>query len=117
MRDGSYFGGLDRYADRDYFESHRTVFVWLPKKRLEYDIIAEVRFDNRLIPYYFDIASAQSMMDFWTECHNGAQDNVFANDVSELTSEDRLLILSTCTGNEATRRLVIARFVEEIPCS
>lgn len=114
MLDGSYFGDLKNYIDRGFFDTYRDLFIYLPDRQLQYQIIAEVVHDDSLISNAHDLKDPNSVPAFIQESM-GIQEaqNQFAEDMN-VTPEDRLIILSTCIGDRPNnRRLVIAKFVNE----
>lgn len=114
MLDGSYFGDLKNYVDRGFFDTYRDVFIYLPDRQLQYQIIAEVVHDDMLISDSHDLKDPNSVPAFIQELQ-GIQEaqNQFAEDMT-VTAEDRLITLSTCIGDRPNnRRLIIAKFVNE----
>lgn len=114
MLDGSYFGDLKNYVDRAFFDTYRDLFIYLPDRQLQYQIIAEVVHDDSLISNAHDLKDPNSVPSFIQECM-GIQEaqNQFAQDMN-VTPEDRLITLSTCIGDRPNnRRLIIAKFVNE----
>lgn len=114
MLDGSYFGDLKNYVDRAFFDTYRDVFIYLPDRQLQYQIIAEVVHDDMLISDSHDLKDPNSVPAFIQELQ-GIQEaqNQFAADIA-VTAEDRLITLSTCIGDRPNnRRLIIAKFVNE----
>lgn len=109
MKDGSMFGSLEKYADSDYWNKHK----WI-----EWEFRGEI--------YLWEIFSAYVTNDTsWMEME--FKDNEFTDflrDIQdqsnfshhvELTEEDRILTLSTCTVNStATERFIVhARLIEK----
>lgn len=114
MLDGSYFGDLKNYVDRAFFDTYRDLFIYLPDRQLQYQIIAEVVHDDSLISNAHDLKDPNSVPAFIQESM-GIQEaqNQFAEDMN-VTPEDRLIVLSTCIGDRPNnRRLIIAKFVNE----
>lgn len=114
MLDGSYFGDLKNYVDRGFFDTYRDLFIYLPDRQLQYQIIAEVVHDDSLISNAHDLKDPNSVPAFIQESL-GIQEaqNQFAEDMN-VTLDDRLIILSTCIGDRPNnRRLIIAKFVNE----
>lgn len=114
MLDGSYFGELKNYIDRGFFDTYRDIFIYLPERQLQYQIIAEVVFDDKYIPAAYEFYSANVVMTFMQDLQNIQEpQNQFAEDLS-LTSEDRLIVLSTCIGDRPNnRRLIVAKLVDD----
>lgn len=114
MLDGSYFGDLKNYVDRGFFDTYRDIFIYLPDRQLEYKIIAEVVYGDMLISEKHDLKDPNSVVSFVQELQ-GIQEaqNQYAEDIA-VTSEDRLVTLSTCIGDRpSNRRLIVAKLVNE----
>ncbi len=114
MLDGSYFGDLKNYVDRGFFDTYRDIFIYLPDRQLEYKIIAEVVYGDMLISEKHDLKDPNSVVSFVQELQ-GIQEaqNQYAEDIA-VTSEDRLLTLSTCIGDRpSNRRLIVAKLANE----
>ena len=115
MLDGTYFGSLYKYKEKDYFDSHKDIYIYLQEKRLQYQIIAEVVFDDRHIPSSYDMQNPQSsVVRFMDDLKStGDEENQFAEDCN-VDENDKLLVLSTCIGERADkRRLIVAKLIEE----
>lgn len=114
MLDGSYFGDLKNYVDRNFFDTYRDMYIYLPERQLHYQIIAEVVYGDMLISDSHDLKIPESVITFVDEL-KGIQEaqNQYAEDMT-VTSEDRLVALSTCIGDRpSNRRLVVAKLVDE----
>ncbi|EOS34411.1 SrtB family sortase [Lachnospiraceae bacterium M18-1] len=114
MLDGSYFGDLKNYIDRNFFDTYRDMYIYLPERQLHYQIIAEVVYGDMLISDSHDLKIPESVITFVDEL-KGIQEaqNQYAEDMT-VTSEDRLVALSTCIGDRpSNRRLVVAKLVDE----
>ncbi len=117
MKSGAMFGLLqEQYSDKETFEAHREIIVYCPDKELHYEVFAAVPYSKRHILHYYDSFTEKETVDeFLEELYNvhafGAN---FASDI-EVSSDDRLLILSTCLKGDISRRyLVVARLKTEI---
>ncbi|MEY8495552.1 class B sortase [Lachnospiraceae bacterium] len=114
MLDGSYFGDLKNYVDRNFFDTYRDMYIYLPERQLHYQIIAEVVYGDMLISDSHDLKIPESVITFVDEL-KGIQEaqNQYAEDMT-VTSQDRLVALSTCIGDRpSNRRLVVAKLVDE----
>lgn len=117
MKSGAMFGLLqEQYSDKDTFDKHREIIVYCPDKELHYEVFAAVPYSKRHILHYYDSFKEKETVDeFLEELYNvrafGAN---FADDI-EVTSDDKLLILSTCLKGDISRRyLVVARLKNEL---
>lgn len=108
MRNDSMFGSLHLFEDRDFFNEHRDMTIYLPDQILHYRIFGAYVYDNRHILESFDF---QDPVQF-----QGYLDSVFqlksmSNNLDtsmQVTSDDKIVTLSTCNGNDTQRYLVQA---------
>lgn len=107
MYDGSKFGTLLNYTDEEYFEHHRSVYVYTPEKVLEYKIFAAVPFSTRhvLRSYTGEGAHRRFIEDVLSVNDPRA---VIAQDVTIDPDADTILTLSTCMKTSSKRFLVLA---------
>lgn len=113
MRDGSMFAALHKFEDEDFFNEHDTVVIYTPTKRLTYTIFAAYARDDAHLMRKFDYSSTEGCQAFLDEIatHSGN----FRSGV-ELTTESRILTLSTCIGSADDQRYVVqAVLTEEAP--
>lgn len=112
MRNRTMFGGLHSYADNLFFQENPDIYIYTPKKILKYEIFAAYTADDRHIlkKYDFEIP----------EVFQGYLDSIFTirsmgasfNRELELTSEDKIITLSTCNSVDDQRWLVQAVLIE-----
>ena len=108
MSDGTKFGSLLKYMDRDYFDSYRDIVIYTDTHRLEYKIFAAVPFDTRHVLRSY--AVYENGFEMFLENVNECEDPraVFADDISVDPEKDRIITLSTCLKTNAKRYLVLA---------
>ena len=85
------------------------------EKRLTYQIYAAGKFSDEYIPAYYDVNTAEGMMNF-LEAVEYCMDEPESRRRSgvTVTEEDRIITLSTCVKNERSRRyLIIGKLIEE----
>lgn len=109
MIDGSMFGSLNNYSYESFMKEHDVVKIYTPKNEWTYRIFAGVIYDDRLIPVNYDDTwepDREAFLDSLSEI-GGA--GTYIRDDLEVTSEDHLIVLSTCiAGRNANRYLVVA---------
>lgn len=116
MRSGTMFGTLQaNYSEAESFEAHRQITVYLPERELNFTVFAAVPYDSRHILYNYNFESTRMYRAFLDSIYEvraiGAN---FAED-TDVTEEDRLLILSTCLAGDNTRRyLVLAKLEDSV---
>lgn len=106
MNDRTMFGSLHNFEDRDFFESHREILIYLPEAIYHYTIFAAYKCTNRHIlntNNFSDTAGIQDYLDHIQE--NAISPAWFAQDVTP-TVYDKMISLSTCTGDSDYRYVV-----------
>lgn len=113
MRNGSMFAGLHDFEDGDFFDEHDSVVIYTPTRRLTYRIFAAYKRDDAHLMKRFDYSTEQGRQAFLDDIfsHTGH----FRSDV-EVTTDSRILTLSTCVGGEDDKRYVVqAVLIEDAP--
>lgn len=105
MKNGSMFGLLRKYFQSQDSLPGRYVWICTPEKNYRYEIFSSHVVDaagevytlfsapDEQFQQYLDNMKAQSLVDFGVD----------------VTKEDKIITLSTCTGNDATRFVVQAK--------
>lgn len=108
MKNDSMFGSLHLFEDKEFFDEHRDLTIYLPDQILHYRIFGAYVYDNRHILESFDFRDPVQFQ--------GYLDSVFqlksmSNNLDssiQVTSDDKIVTLSTCNGNDEQRYLVQA---------
>lgn len=115
-RSGDMFGQLEElYAVSGSLEKYPEIVVYTPEKELHYKVFGESEFSDMHIPYhYWRFADREDILNFVNEVKRYHTMTKQFDSSVELTTEDRLLVLSTClVNNDDQRFLVIAKLVSE----
>lgn len=108
MKDGSMFGVLKNYRDPNVYDKSPYFWIYTPDYIYKYQIstFEEVPYDSPAYQIVFDTNE-----DFQEYLYR-MQDMSEKKTGVELTGEDEIVTLSTCTGNEATRFIVQGKKIE-----
>lgn len=111
MKSGAMFGNLQAYyASASGLENFDTIEVFLPGRKLEYEVFAAVPYDNRHILYNYDFTRPRVFMAFFQSIESIRSFNANFKSEAKPESFDKVLILSTrLHGNGQLRFLVMAR--------
>ena len=113
MKNDSMFGELHNYKDRKFLEENPEIIIYLPDQVLHYQIFAAYVYDNRHILLNFDFEDPD-VYDAYLKSifqRKGMSSNI---DTSvEVTTEDQIITLSTCNGNDTQRYLVQAVLISK----
>lgn len=101
--DNSMFGILKYYADQNYFEEHRYVYVVTDQHVLRYEVYAV--FDSGLsdLPFYIRVGKTATKEAFI----NFALENSYIDSGIVPGIQDRFLTLTTCMYMDSDARLIV----------
>lgn len=113
MRNSSMFGSLDNFRKSDFFDKYKNIIVVLPNCILKYEIFsAFLHTDEHIVTNYAenDDTATQRFIEL---CKSPTK---YIKNLrnTEVTADDKLLVLSTCYGAEDERFLVVAKLCEKI---
>lgn len=112
MRDGSMFAQLHYFEDEDFFDSYETITIYTEDSVLTYQIFAAYVRDNEHLMQYYSYGTEEDRQDYIDDIYD--HDGFFNYDI-EVTPDDRIVTLSTCTGWTYTRFLVQGVLISEEP--
>lgn len=116
MDDGTKFGPLLYYMDKDFFDSHRRIDIYTETEWFTYEIFAAVPFNTRHIlksykgegdPHRAFLEEALSVSDARA---------IIMKDVEIDPKTDKIITLSTCLKTDTRRYLVLAKLVKSQLC-
>lgn len=61
MKDGSMFGCLHGFENRDFFDGNHAVIIYTPDSTFVYEIFAEVAFSDVLLTYEYDFSNSDEV--------------------------------------------------------
>ncbi|MBQ2933826.1 MAG: class B sortase [Clostridia bacterium] len=119
MLNGTMFGKLfdgskKQYCNEEFFNEHRTIYVFTPGHVLKYEVISAFVYDDRHILNSFNFDLEEDRMEFFDTCTDPSSITKQVADGAELKSDDKIITLSTCTSNNAERFLVVGKLVSDI---
>lgn len=111
MKNGEMFGCLHDYEDKTFFDENPYVYVYAEEKTYVYEIFAAYTATNAHILNTNDFSTQEGFADYLDNVvYNKALTGNFRND-TRVTSDNRIITLSTCTSNSSKRWLVQAVLV------
>ena len=119
MSNGDMFGTLydgsgKQFDNQEFFDAHRKIYIYTPGHILEYEIISAFVYDNRHILNSFNFDIEQEREQFFNECTNPTAITKKVVEGAELNyMTDKIITLSTCTGNDTTRYLVVGKLISD----
>lgn len=114
MKNESMFGGLYRFRNADYLDSHRYVYIYTPNSCLKYKIFASVIYDDCLITKKYNNNVIEDRQAFLDSLSKSRDLGGILLDDTNVTTDSRVITLSTCVGSmEDKRFIIVAVLVDE----
>lgn len=110
MKDGSMFHELIEYRDKAYFEEHSSMELATPDKEYELQIFAVVTIPADSPLYRFSFSGDSEKQAYLDQVLEASEVDM---DVS-VSTEDRIVMLSTCTYEYDDARLVVYGKLKEL---
>ena len=89
------------------------ILIYTPEHILTYQVFAAVTYDNRHILNSFDFESEEGFQEYLDSLKEVRNMSSYIDSDVEVTTEDKIITLSTCNGNSDQRFLVEAVLVNE----
>lgn len=106
MLDGTMFSNLLAYQEEAFFNDNPYIYIYMPGHKLTYMIFSAYRYDNRHILNSFDFSNDEVWETYLEEAKNPKSLVVNKRDVN-VTTDDKIITLSTCTGSNFEYRYLI----------
>ena len=103
MRDKSMFAKLMNFQTKEVWENNRYVYICTPEEVLVYEIYSAFKGDPMGLSYHIGMTTEediQAYIDYTLSCAN------YKTKIP-LSTEDRFLTLSTCTGSGHSQRMIV----------
>ena len=111
MKNGTMFGSLRKFEKKEYWEEHPYIWIIRENIAMKYEIFAVCITEAASDVYTLEFGEEKNFQNYIADRING--DAIFATGVN-VTTNDRILTLSTCTSDTETgRRVVQAKLVDE----
>lgn len=108
MKNGSMFGKLKNFNDPEVFKKSRYFWIFTPDFIYQYRIFSASVVDKTGLTYQISFTDDEFDQFISRAYSNSIVDN---QDVT-VTKEDRIVTLSTCTGDDSTRFVVMGKLAQ-----
>lgn len=106
MKNGSMFKTLHKFENPKFFKNNKEIYIYMPNRKLTYQIYAAYVYDDRHILNSFDFKDKKILRDYQQFTLNPDALTKNTRKVT-LDADSRILTLSTCTNiSNNTRYLV-----------
>ena len=112
MKNGSMFGQLKKFSeDQTTYEKSKYFWIFTPEKDYRYEIISAYTTGVNSDTYTLFKGPGDEFQEYLDTIKGYSE---IETDDTELTIKDRIVTLSTCTGNDATRYVVQGRLADSV---
>ncbi len=114
MKKGTMFGSLKYYLEESYRQEHPQITIYTPEHIYNYKVVFAVTYDDRhIMNAFFDCKTSIDYGNFLTSIQTERQLPSWIADPFDVTTDDRMIVLSTCNGHTDQRLLIGAVLTEE----
>ena len=108
MKNGSMFKGLHKFKDKQFFSENSEIIIYQAGRILRYKIFAAYVYDNRHLMLSFDFSDVNIYRSYLNFVLTKKDMSSNIDTTVEVTTEDKIITLSTCNSNDSQRYLVQA---------
>jgi len=107
MLNGTMFATLHYFRDPNFFAANPYIYIYLPDRTLTYEIFSAYEYDDRHILYSFDFSDEDVYAEYLEYATNPTESMMCNRRDIEVTTDDKIITLSTCLGNIETSRYLV----------
>ena len=115
IRGGKMFGGMHKFKQADYFDSHEYLYVYIPGHVLTYRLYSLFDFSSRHLLYTYNFEHYTGIQRFIDKTLKPGTYNRLVREGVSPTIEDRFITLSTCQNTGDGRLLLVGVLIEDMP--
>lgn len=108
MKNGSMFRTLHNYKDKQFFDENSEIIIYQKDRILRYKIFAAYIYDDRHLMLSFDFNDENIFRSYLNSIFTKKEMSSNINTTVGVTTEDKIITLSTCDSNDNQRYLVQA---------
>ena len=109
------FTTLHRFEKKEFFEKNDSFVIYTPSSKLTYKIVSAFKYDDRHIMNSFDFQNDDVFLEFLEMIQNptSSSKNVRKDIGRDLTTDDCIVVLSTCITNQRSSRYLVCGVLEK----
>ena len=107
MRNESMFQNLYHFLKEEEMEEDRYVYIYTKDRTFVYRIYCATYGDNRNITQAYDFAEPEELENYIEDTKHPRFMEARTSRVDEVSTEDRILTLSTCVYGQPSERLLV----------
>lgn len=106
MKNGTMFGQLKKFRDKNFFNKNRYIFIYTPGRIMKYEIFGAYTWSNEHVILSHNFDSKANRRVYLDEIFSIRDMNSQIKRDIKVTENAKVLTLSTCMNNDAKRLLV-----------
>lgn len=107
MADGSMFATLHRFEDEEFFNENKYIYIYLPGRKLTYEIVSAYNYDDRHLMNSFNFDDDKVFNEYIESVMNPRSLVCNVNGDVKLDLDSRLITLSTCLDADDSGRYLV----------
>ena len=106
MLNGTMFSNILKFKDKEFFDANEYFYIYEPGMKFTYRIFSAYQYDDRHLLNCFDLTDPKVLSDYFEQA---AHPKILGANTREvgLTTEDKIVTLSTCTGANWNYRYLV----------
>lgn len=113
MKNGSMFHDLHKFEETSFFEQNDTIYIYCPGRIYTYTIVSAYVYDDRHILNTYNFSEKENFKEYIDSITNPHSYVSNVRKDVEVSVDDHILTLSTCTSNDSQRYLVQGVLTDE----
>lgn len=101
------FSQLHKFRDKKFFQKNKYIYIYTEEHILKYKIISAYKYDDRHILNSFDFSDDKVFADYLDYIRDPKSVLKNSRKDIKLGLDDKIITLSTCIGNESTKRYLV----------
>lgn len=107
MGDGSMFGSLHQFEDKEFFDENSYIYIYTPEKTFVYEIYAASVIGNEHLLYHYNFGTETGFDRFITDITDVRDMKSHVRENVTITYGQKLLTLSTCIKGDGSHRWIV----------
>ncbi len=114
MTKGYMFENLHKLQDEVFFNKCTEFYIYTPEKKMTYKIVSAFQYNNYHIMYSFDFTTDEGYQQYIDTIKKPGYATANVREEIEVTTDDKLVTLSTCLGDGKKYRYLVVGVLSDI---
>ena len=107
MKNGTMFGSLHKFRDAEFMKQNPNIYIYTPDCIRTYEIFAAVTYSDDHLLRTFDFTNEGDRQKYLDSIKQIRDMNSPVRDDVDVTTDSKIITLSTCIGGQPDNRLLI----------